>query len=157
LTKKEKSSLEIRPISITDANDYVAQFHRHNRAVQQMQSKFCVAAYKEDKLVGVGIAGRPVARMMDDGKTLEILRVCTDGTFNANSFIYTRLKRIGQLLGYMRIITYTLDTENQSSLKAINAKGPTIIKGHKDGWSSKKRERLKDIPVATQQKLRWEL
>ena len=38
-----------------------------------------------DRLCGVAICGRPVARYLDDGLTLEILRCCTDGTYNACS------------------------------------------------------------------------
>ena len=69
----------------------------------------------------MAIAGRPVARRLDDGKTLEVLRVCTDGTPNANSFLYGRVKRIAQLMGYEKIITYTLEEESGASLRAVGA------------------------------------
>jgi hypothetical protein len=45
-----------------------------------VDGKFAVGASVDGKLVGVAIAGRPVARRLDDGKTLEVLRVCTDGS-----------------------------------------------------------------------------
>ena len=84
-----------------------------------MGGKFAVGAAVDGKLVGVAIAGRPVARRLDDGKTLEVLRVCTDGTPNANSFLYGRVKRIGQLMGYTKILTYTLEEESGASLRAV--------------------------------------
>ena len=63
-------------------------FVRHN--LPTVGGKFAVGAAVDGKLVGVAIAGRPVARRLDDGKTLEVLRVCTDGTPSANSFLYSR-------------------------------------------------------------------
>lgn len=54
----------------------------------------------------------------DDGKTLEILRCCTDGTYNACSKLYGAVCRIGFDMGYDRIITYTLESESGSSLRA---------------------------------------
>lgn len=35
---------------------------------------------EHDVLVGVAVVGRPVARLLDDGLTLEVTRVATDGT-----------------------------------------------------------------------------
>ncbi len=70
-----------------------------------------------------GILKRPVARRLDDGKTLEVLRVCTDGTPNANSFLYGRVKRIAALMGYSKVITYTPAEESGASLKAVGGKG----------------------------------
>jgi len=72
------------------------------------------------KAVPLGIAqcARPVSRCLDDGKTLEVVRLCTDGTRNACSFLYSRCARIAKELGYERIITYILMTEDGASLKA---------------------------------------
>jgi hypothetical protein len=52
------------------------------------------------KLVGVVKVGRPVARRVDDGRTLEVLRLCTDGTKDVCSFLYSRAARIGKEMGY---------------------------------------------------------
>ena len=106
--------MEAVPLHLREANEFVAKFHRHNRPT--VGGKFALGAAVDGKLVGVAIAGRPVARRLDDGKTLEVLRVCTDGTRNANSFLYGRVKRIGQLMGYKKIITYTLEEESGASL-----------------------------------------
>ena len=108
--------LEIRPITLHDANAYVEQNHRHNMPTQG--HKFSIACYSSGQLCGVAIAGRPVSRVMDDGLTIEILRVCTDGTRNACSFLYGACVRCAKAMGYRRVITYTLKSEPGSSLKA---------------------------------------
>ena len=59
-----------------------------------------------------------MSRYLDDGTTLEVTRLCTDGTRNACSFLYSRAARIAKEMGYKKIITYILETENGSSLKA---------------------------------------
>ena len=74
-----------RPISLKQANEFVSLNHRHNKPVAG--HKFSIGLFSNEKLIGVAICGRPVARMADDGLTLEVLRVCTDGTRNANCFI----------------------------------------------------------------------
>ena len=68
--------------------------------------------------MGVAICGRPVARQLDDGYTLEVNRLCTDGTPNACSILYAAAYRAARAMGYNRVVTYILDTENGSSLKA---------------------------------------
>jgi hypothetical protein len=112
---------EFRPISRELAKSFINNNHRHNSA--PVADKFRVGLFEDDLLIGVGIAGNPIARKQMDGLTIEITRVCVlpDKT-NACSQIYARMKRIAQLMGYTRIITYTLDNESGSSLKAIGAK-----------------------------------
>ena len=69
-------------------------------------------------LHGVSIVGRPLSRYLDDGKTLEVLRLCTDGTYNACSILYGRSAKIAKDMGYEKIITYILNEESGCSLKA---------------------------------------
>jgi len=112
--------LEIRPIKLRDANRYVYEHHRHNMPTNG--HKYSVACYDtgggEAQLVGVAIAGQPVARNLDDGLTIEIRRVCTDGTYNACSILYGACCRVAKAMGYKRVVTYTLKTEPGTSLKA---------------------------------------
>ena len=108
--------LTIRPITLRAANAYVAEHHRHNLPVNG--HKYSVACYDGDRLCGVAIAGQPIARKLDDGLTLEIRRVCTDGTYNACSMLYGAATRVAREMGYKRIITYTLISENGASLRA---------------------------------------
>ena len=109
-------SLEIRPVTLRAANAYVAQHHRHN--IPTNGHKWSLACYDGDRLCGVAIAGQPVARRLDDGMTIEVRRVCTDGTHNACSALYGACARVAKEMGYARILTYTLVTEPGTSLKA---------------------------------------
>lgn len=72
-----------KPLTIKEANEFVRQYHRHSSPTPG--GKFAIGCVKGGLLVGVAIAGRPVARGLDDGMTLEITRVCTNGTKNATS------------------------------------------------------------------------
>jgi hypothetical protein len=112
--------MEAVPLHIKEANAFVAEHHRHS--LPTVGGKFALGVSVDGKLVGVAIAGRPVARRMDDGSTLEVLRVCSDGTQNANSFLYGRVVRIARLMGYQKVITYTLEAESGASLRAVGAK-----------------------------------
>lgn len=107
--------LTIRPITLKAANKYVAEYHRHNQPTNG--HKWSIACFDGERLCGVAIAGQPVARLLDDGKTIEVRRVCTDGTKNACSKLYGACARIAKEFGYERIITYTLETEPGASLR----------------------------------------
>lgn len=135
-----------------EANEFVNLYHRHNLPV--VGGKFSIGAMKDGKLVGVAICGRPVSRKLDDKKTLEVYRVCTDGTFNATSFLYSRCKRIAQLMGYEKVITYTLQTESGSSLKAI---GAVIEKNVQHGveWNDSNKVKRNKREISKQLKFRW--
>ena len=111
-------ALTIKPITFREANKFVNLHHRHHGAT--VGCKFCVAVWNDDILAGVAICGRPVSRMLDDGLTLEINRVCTLAVKNACSKLYGACIRIGKEMGYKKIITYTLQSENGASLKASN-------------------------------------
>lgn len=111
-------SLYIRPITLTNACNYINLYHRHNIAPQGC--KWCLGVYKDDKMVGVAVCGRPIARHMDDGLTIEVVRVCTDGTRNACSKLYGACVRIAKDMGYKRVITYILDTEDGASCRSAN-------------------------------------
>ncbi len=130
----------------------MAKYHRHS--LPTVGGKWAIGAAVDCKLVGVAIAGRPAARRLDDGMTLEILRVCTDGTANANSFLYGRVARIARLMGYSRIITYTLAEESGASLKAVG--GRIVGEVQPKEWSVPSRPR-KSQCVYGKAKWKWEL
>ena len=104
------------PIELKDAQSYINKYHRHHQAAHR--DKFRIAAMLDDEIVGVVQVGRPVSRVLDDGKTLEVLRLCTNGTKDVCSFLYSRAARIAKEMGYRRIITYILSSESGTSLKA---------------------------------------
>ncbi len=142
--------MNVIPITLRQANEFVKKYHRHNIPV--VGCRFAIGATKNGKLVGVAIVGRPIARLLDNGITLEILRTCTDGTKNANSFLYGAIKRIATEMGYKKIITYTLISESGSSLKAIGAKLDKTIPPY--SWNRNGRPR-KHQSVYEISKQRW--
>src|SRR5438105_4885735 len=110
--------LSITPINLDEANAFVAVYHRHHRPVPG--AKFTIGVSDEEGRVrGVAIVGRPIARLLDDGWTLEVNRCCTDGarTRNACSMLYGPAWRAARALGYRRLITYTLPEEGGASLR----------------------------------------
>src|ERR1043165_7510272 len=144
--------MEAIPLHIREANDFVKQYHRHSLPVTT--GKFALGVALDGKLVGVAIAGRPVARRLDNGKTLEVLRVCTDGTPNANSFLYGRVKRIAALMGYRRTIMYTLAEESGASLRAVGAR--VVGEVQPQQWNVPSRPR-RSQKVYGKAKWKWEI
>ena len=130
--------MEITPINFEEANAYVSAFHRHHKPMQGC--KFCLAVSDGDKVVGVAIVGRPVARLLDNGWTLEVNRCCTDGTKNACSMLYSSAWKAAKALGYKRLITYTLPEEGGASLRASNWKCIGLKGG--GNWNVKSRPRI---------------
>lgn len=104
------------PMELKDAQDYINTYHRHHQAAHR--DKFRIAAMEDGKIVGVVQVGRPVARVLDDGNTLEVLRLCSDGTKNVCSFLYSKAAKVAKEMGYTKIITYILESETGTSLKA---------------------------------------
>lgn len=143
--------LQLIPIPLDEANAFVSQHHRHHRPV--VGHKFSIGAAMDDKIVGVVIVGRPVSRGRDDGLTLEVTRLCTDGTRNACSFLYGAAARAAFSLGYKRIGTYILVSEPGASLKAAGWHLIGEVKGR--SWSCSSRPRVDKHP--TQDKLLFEV
>ena len=110
--------MKIIPITFKTANAYVTQFHRHHKPT--VGCKFCIGCEDGGQFVGVAICGRPVSRHYDNGITLEINRLCTNGTLNACSKLYGACVRIAREMGYSKVITYILASEDGASLKASN-------------------------------------
>lgn len=138
------------PIELAEANAFVVEHHRHHKPV--IGHKFSIGAAAGEKIVGVVIVGRPVARMRDDGMTLEVTRLATDGTANACSFLYGAAARACFALGYKRIGTYILSSEPGTTLKAA---GWRLIGSAGGGsWTRKERPRIDKHPM--QDKLLWE-
>jgi len=151
--------MRLRPVTLTEARRFVAEHHRHNQPPQGWL--FGVGlANGTDELQGVAIAGRPLARMLQDGQTVEITRVCTIGTKNANSMMYGAVCRAAAALGYSKAITYTLQSESGASLKASGFVPVQAIKGDRH-WGREGRLRH-DITLwgerilPLEDRIRWE-
>lgn len=143
--------LALIPIGLDEANAFVSAHHRHHKPV--VGHKFSLGAALAGLVVGVAIIGRPVSRIRDDGMTLEVTRLCTDGTKNACSFLYGAAARACFALGYGRIGTYILASENGASVRAA---GWRLI-GERGGgsWSAPSRPRVDTHP--TEPKLLFEV
>lgn len=145
--------MKLRParVELKDANEFVARLHRHHKPVTG--HRFSLAVQDEvGVLHGVAICGRPVARMLDQKNTLEVTRLCTDGTPHACSFLYAAAARCAKEMAFSKIQTYILDTETGTSLKAAGF----VLEGHTGGgdWNRPSRGgRRVDQPM--QQKSRW--
>jgi len=142
--------MDLVPLTLAEANAFVAQHHRHHKPVPG--AKFAIGAAKDGRIVGVAIVGRPVARMLDNGMTLEVNRVCTDGTRNACSFLYAASWKAAQALGYPRLVTYTLPEEGGASLRGAGWRLIGEAGGGK--WGRTGRPRVDTHP--TQRKFCWE-
>lgn len=149
----DHAPLGLVPITLDQANVFVAAKHRHHRPV--VGSKFQVAVASGGEIVGVAIAGRPVARALDDGWTLEVNRTCTDGHPNANSMLYGAVARAAFALGYRKVITYTLRSESGTSLRAAGWRIVAEISGRE--WDMPSRPRVKIGGAQLEAKLRWEV
>ncbi|WP_449479049.1 XF1762 family protein [Streptomyces abikoensis] len=127
------------PVRFRQAAEFVTRWHRHHKPPPGQV--FAVGAADErGTLRAVAIVGRPVARHLDDGVTLEVTRTVTDGTRNANSLLYGAAWRAARALGYTRLITYTQKGESGASLRAANwrvlARRPA-----RPGWNCPSRPR----------------
>ena len=141
--------MQIIPITLKNANAYVTENHRHHKACTGC--KFCIGLLDNNNtLCGVAICGRPVSRYYDDGTTLEINRLCTNGENNACSKLYGACVRIAKEMGYKRVITYTLQSESGASLKASNFTNDGTAGG--EIWTGK---RKRDNGVPAELKTRW--
>lgn len=144
--------MKIKPVSLKIAQKFVLENHRHNKP--PVGHKFSVGLFDNDRLVGVAIAGRPVARALDDGLTLEVTRTCTDGTRNANSMLYGAIVRAAAALGYTKCVTYTQHNESGASLRGagwvVAAQLPA-----RAGWDAPSRRR-QDIGSSEVARMRWE-
>lgn len=146
-------SLTLCPLTLRAANSYIQTYHRHHGCVQGM--KFAIGLRDtNDVLVGVAVAGRPVSRLLDDGYTLEVTRLCTDGSPNACSMLYSACWRAAKAMGYRRAVTYILASESGVSLRAS---GWTRVEISSPGGSWSRPSRTRSDPSPTVPKHRYEV
>jgi hypothetical protein len=147
----DQPRLTIIPCTRKQANDFVSLLHRHHKPV--VSGKFALAVVDEQGQVrGVAMVGNPIARPLNDGVTVEVNRVATDGCPNACSALYGAAWRIARAMGYRRMLTYILEHEPGTSLRASG----WLLDGEVEGrsWSSKSRPRaIESHPTCGKQ--RW--
>ncbi len=142
----------IVPVTQAAAKDFVTKYHRHHKA--PLGSIFQIGLQENDKLIGVIMVGRPVARGLCDGKTLEVNRTCVlDDKKNACSMLLGAACRAAKALGYEKIITYTLSFENGRSLHGAGFIPEQKIKGRL--WTTPSRPREQMSLFQRYEKIRW--
>ena len=142
--------MKLIPMSLKDANAFVAAHHRHHKPVTG--HKYSLGCMMDGQLVGVAIVGRPVSRYLDDGMTLEVNRLCSTGEKNVCSFLYGAAARAARELGYRKIITYTLASEPGTTLRAAGWECAGLAGGRE--WTGLRKPRELQYPA--QMKLRYE-
>ena len=100
----------------------------------------------------MAVVGRPVSRALDDGLSLEVSRVATDGVRNGCSILYGACRRAAFAMGYRRLVTYILCTESGTSLRAAGWTYAGETRGKP--WNTPRRPRVDKLPI--QNKHRWE-
>lgn len=153
--------LSLRPISLRGANDWLDGVHRHNGRTARNGGKFAISVVDDAGIVrGIAIVGNPLSATLMDGKTAEVLRVCTNDETpkGACSMLYSACWRAWRAMGGDRMITYTLKSEKGISLKASGWVIVGATKPVKDGW--RKDDHLNDrrthSPVMLEPKWRWQ-
>lgn len=147
------------PMTLRVANNFVAEFHRHSSRTSRDGGKFAIGASTGDGLSGVAIVGRPIARLMDDGFTAEVLRTCTleSSPKGTCSFLYGACWRAWREMGGRRLITYTLQSESGSSLRGAGWKIVAECKPS-SGWNREALGRMREWKsIYGQAKFRWEI
>lgn len=134
--------MRVAPITLLKARGFVDKRHRHNNPPRGW--KFGVSVWKDELMVGVATAGRPISRVIQKREplTIEVNRTCTDGTKNANSMLYGAVWRAAKAMGYTRVITYTQADESGASLRAAGFERVKDLGARKSWADSTADERL---------------
>jgi len=148
--------IELRPITRDECDAYIAAHHRHHRPPVGALWRHAVHD-AAGHIVGVAVVGRPVARALDDGLTVEVTRVCTDGTPNACSMLYGAARRAADAKGYRRGLTYILSSEERASgaasLRAAGLRRLWDVTGR--SWDCESRPRADKHPTEDKVAYGW--
>ena len=146
------TTVRVVPLTLREANDLVARWHRHHKPVQG--HRFSLGLMDDEGVFhGAVVCGRPVARLAGNPReVLEVTRLVTDGTRNGCSMLYAASANAAKAMGFRRIQTYILESEPGTSLKASGWVDEGPAGGgqwkHTDG-----KARRTDQP--TERKARW--
>ncbi len=148
--------IELRPVTREVADGFVRQHHSHHGV--PVGALWRHGAHDDDGcddgcLIGVAVVGRPVARPLDDGLTIEVTRLCTDGAPNACSMLYGAARRAAIAKGYRRGLTYILASEDGSSLRAAGWRLLWHVKGR--SWDTPSRPRTDKHPTEDKVAYGW--
>lgn len=144
--------IELRPITRDECDSYIREHHRHHGV--PLGALWRQAVHDDSGcIVGVAVSGRPVARALDDGLTVEVTRLCTDATPNACSMLYAASRRAAEAKGYRRGLTYILASESGASLRAAGWQHLWNVRGR--SWNCQSRPRTDKHPTEDKQAWGW--
>lgn len=146
------SALDLRPVTRDEARAYVREYHRHHGwpvGFLWLHGLHDTAG----SLAGVAVVGRPVARALDDGLTMEVTRLCTQGAANACSMLYSAARRAAIAKGYRRGLTYVLGSESGASLRAAGWHFLWAVEGR--SWDTPSRRRIDKHPTCGKHAYGW--
>lgn len=144
--------IELRPVTRDVADAYIRAHHRHHGV--PVGALWRHGVHDDDgELAGVAVVGRPVARALDDGVTCEVTRLCTNGTPNACSMLYSSARRAAESKGFRRGLTYILASESGASLRAAGWRLLWKVRGR--SWDCPSRPRTDKHPTEDKEAWGW--
>lgn len=151
--------MNVVPITLREANDFVESFHRHNGRTARNGGKFAIGLAHDGELIGCAIVGNPLSATFMDGVTAEVLRNCVrdESPKGACSMLYGACWRAWRAMGGQRLVTYTLPAEGGFSLRGAGWKVVGITKPVANGWRKNDHLTREWQPIMGEQKLRWEI
>jgi hypothetical protein len=158
----EPKPLSLKPIGMTEAQEFVKHHHRHNVEVP-FGPRFAISVIDESgELCAVAIVSHPVSRALNGGGYIgEVRRVCTKpgAPRNCCSMLYAACWQAWYAMGGTRMVTYTLESELGTSVIAAGWKRAGFSRGHAPGtsWDTHKRKGKVTGTVTPQNKWRWEV
>lgn len=136
--------MRLRPIPVKRALLFNAATHRRLPALQG--GMWAVAIEDAEMLLGVAIVGRPTARMLDDGKRLQVLRCAViEGVYNGCSMLYGACSRAARAMNATDLFTYIHDDETGVSLRASGWIEDAEFESNGGEWSRPSRKRSKTV------------
>ena len=128
--------IELRPLTLKAAREWVAERHSHHTA--PVGHLWSIGAYVDDALVGCVVVSRPVAPALQEQGCLEVTRLCTDGYPNAASRLLGAAWGAAKAMGCRRLVSYTRDDEGGTSYRAAGWLAVATTKGRE--WTSGNKE-----------------
>jgi hypothetical protein len=120
------------------AQEFVRRHHRHHPPPRV--HSFSLGLFLDNVLIAVLIAAPPIARALDDGRTIEVSCLCTLGHRNAASQLLGHFGRIARDFNYYSLTTYTLAAEEGASLRASGWHPVAVTNGRPWGSTSRLRK-----------------
>lgn len=152
------AAIELRPVSLREANRLVERWHRHHKPVGI--ARWAIGAFMAGEPVGAVIVGNPKALSLQDGVTWEVVRLVTNGVPHAASRLLGAAWRAARAMGVRTIVSYTRSDEPGTCYRAAGWRPVAAVEGR--GWTTgNKADRwLPGLYVPTTEivdRVRWEI